>query len=443
MMGLPLDTWRAFCGFPPWHFWQFADGPGSGALVPIDSKCSTLVFEHDWQGSDAAGRASLRESIREAERMLLDYLGYRPSPAYAEATVPWPRLYDAPMSRLRDLDATGRRVAVLAPEGYIQAMGIESLTLIGTATASTPPVPADTLVYSAVFNAALQDTFTITLPIPVGMALTADQVAVYFAAAERFDGEDFSDAVGDHWRIEPVQVSISGGNVIVVGRKWLVGRPILYQNPVATALNPQTATNFVTSLEVYQRTTNGGGTSVATSEATLIYESTDCGQCWGRCCCGGGPPAGSDPAATGLVIARAGIRDATLGSVTPGAATYDPATLTWSSAWCCAGAYCDPDRVTLRYLAGYPLDSDGQFARKLRTMTCQLAGAEAKRRICACRETNERLFDLQQDLTLESTQSERYQVAPEDLSNPFGTRRGHVKAWRTAKELLLRRGIHA
>lgn len=435
MMGLPLDTWRAFCGFPAWHFWQFADGPGNNAIVPIKSECSTLVFEYDWQSSDAAGRTSLRESIREAERMLLDYLGYRVCPTYVEATVDWPRLYDAPMSRLRDLDATGRRVAVLAPEGYIQAMGVEQLTLIGTAT-----VAGATLVYSAVFNPALQDTFTITLPTTV---TDPTQIAVYFAAADRFDGEDFSLAVGDHWRIEPVQVSISAGVVTIVGRKWLVGKPILYQNPAATVLNPQTAANFVTSLEVYQRTTNGGGTSVTTSEATLIYESTDCGPCWGRCCCGGGPPAGSDPAATGLVIARAGIRNATLGQVTPGAATYNPDTGVWSSAWCCSGAYCDPDRVTLRYLAGYPLDSDGQFARKLRTMTCQLAAAEAKRRICACRETNERLFDLQQDLSLEATQSEKYTTTQEMLNNPFGTRRGHVKAWKTASDLFLRRGIHA
>lgn len=434
-MSLPLDTWRAFLGFNPWHFWQFADGPGNNAIVPIDSKCSTLVFEYDWQGSDAAGRASLRDSIAEAERMLAEYLGYRPSPAYAEVTMPWPRYLDASLVRYRDQDATGRRVAVVAPEGYIQAMGIEALTLIGTAT-----VGGGTLVYSAVFNSGLEDTFTITLPTTV---TDPTQIAVYFAAADRFDGETFSSAVGERWRIEPIQVSISGGNVVIVGRKWLVGRPIIYENPAAVMLNPLDATNFVTSLEVYQRTTNGGGTSVATSQATLIYESTDCGPCWGRCCCAGSIPASTDPASTGLVIARAGIRDATLGLITPAAATYDPTTQVWSSNWCCAGAYCDPDRVTLRYLAGYPLDSDGQFARRFRTMTAQLAAAEAKRRICACREQNERLHDLQQDLTLESTQSERYAVAPQDLSNPFGTRRGHVRAWRAAQELILRRGVHA
>jgi hypothetical protein len=433
-MPLPLDSFRAFYGLNPWHFWQFA-GQGVNPIVPVVSKCSGLLFEYDWQGSDAAGRSSLRQAIGEATDALTHYLGYRPSPEYVTETVPWPRLYEAPMGRVRDLDATGRRVAVLASEGYIQAMGVEQLTLIGTATTA----PLGGLVYSAVFNPGLQDTFTITLPTTV---TDPTQIAVYFAAADRFDGEEFSSAVGEHWRIEPIQVSIAGGNVTIVGRKWLVGRPILYENPAATALDPQTAANFVTSLEVYQRTTNGAGNSITTCEATLIYESTDCGLCWGRCCCGTGPPASSDPATTGLVIARAGIRDATLGEITPGAATYDPTTGAWSSSWCCAGSYCDPDRVTLRYLAGFPLEQN-QMARLMRNIMARLAAAEAKRRICACRETNERLFDMQQDLTLESTQSERYAVPPAALGNSFGFRRGHVEAWLMAQDQILRRGIAA
>ncbi len=430
---LPLDTWRAFLGFNPWHYWGFADA-GAGAVVPIESKCSTLVFEYDWQGSDQAGRASIRESIGEAIRILSEYLGYRPAPEYAEVTVPWPRLYHAPMERLRDLDATGRRVAVVAPEGYIQAMGVISRTLIGTATTA----PLGGLVYSALFNPALEDTFTITLPTT---ATDPDQIAVYFAAADRFNGGDFSSAVGERWRVAPVQVGISGGNVVIVGRKWLVGVPILYENPVAGPLRPNIATNFVTSLEVYQETTNGDGTSVTTCQATLTYETNDCGQCWGRCCCQGGAVS-SDPGTVGQVIARAGLRDQQLGLVTPAAAVFDPTTGLWSSAWCCAGAYCDPDRVTLRYRAGFPL-TGGQMDRRYQTIVARLATAELKRRICACREQNERLHDLQVDLTLESTETERYAVAPEDLTNPFGTRRGHVQAWRSAKDLILRRGIAA
>ncbi len=424
-MPLPLDTFRAFLGLPPWHVWGFA-----GGIVPVNSKCSTLTYEYSWQGSDAAGRADVREAINEAENKLRDYLNYRPMPEYVDfALVDWPRPYAANTGRGWDSDATGRRIAVQAPEGYVQAMGIELLTLIGTAT-----VAGGALVYSAAFNPALQDTFTITLPYT---GTNPDEIAVYFSVGDRFDDL----AVGQRWRIEPIQVSISGGNVVIVGRKWLCGVPLLYENPVATALDPTNSTNFVTSLDVYQRTTDGSGNSVTTAQATLVYETGNCGGCWGRCCCSTGTSS-SDPGTVGEVIARAGIRDGTLGLITPAAATYDPTTLAWSSAWCCSASYCDPDRVKLRYLAGWPL-INGQMDRNFQQVVARLAAAELKRRICACREGNEKLHDLQQDLTLESTQSERYAVAQEDLSNPFGTRRGHVQAWRAIRYDILRRGIAA
>jgi hypothetical protein len=423
---LPLDTFRAVLGLPPWHFWQFADS----TIVPIQSKCSTLTYEYDWQGSDAAGRESVRTAIADAEWKMLDYLGYRVAPEYVtDAVVDWPRYYEASLNRGSDWDATYRRIAVAAPEGYVNALGVEQLTLIGSAT-----VAGGTLVYSALFNAGLQDTFTITLPTSV---TDPDQIAVYFSTADRFDDT----TVGQRWRVEPVNVAISGGNVVIKGRKWLVGKPILYQNPVAAVLNPQTAGNFVTSLDVYQRTTNENGNSIDTCQSALIYETNDCGACWGRCCCQTGTTS-SDPGTVGMVIARAGIRDKELGLVTPAAAVYDSSAGTWSSQWCCGVGYCDPDRVKLRYNAGIPL-VNGQIAPRFRDPLVWLAAAELKRRVCTCREQNEKLHDLQQDLTLQATQSERYAPAPEDLSNPFGTRRGHVQAWRSVKYDILRRGISA
>lgn len=428
-MTLPLDTWRQIMGLNPWFFWQFGQSAGPNAIVPINSKCGPLTYEYSWQGSDAAGRDDIRTAIADAQFKLSDYLGYRPMPEYVDfALVDWPRYYEATLTRGYDFDATYRRVAVEAPEGYVQAMGVESLTLIGTAT-----VGGGTLVYSALFS-SLQDTFTITLPTTV---TDTSQIALYFSTADRFDDT----AVGERWRIEPIDVSISGGNVVVKGRKWLVAKPILYQNPVAAMLDPTSAANFVTSLDVYQRTTNGNGNSITTCQATLVYETNDCGACWGRCCCSSGTVS-SDPGTTGEVIARSGIRDVTLGLVTPGAAVYDTSAGTWSSQWCCTQSYCDPDRVKLRYLAGFPLEGR-QMARKFRDPVAWLAAAELKRRICACRETNERLHDLQLDVSYESTQVERYVPSPEDLSNPFGVRKGHIAAWRAVRYEILRRGISA
>jgi hypothetical protein len=191
---------------------------------------------------------------------------------------------------------------------------------------------------------------------------------------------------------------------------------------------------------VYQRTTNGDGLTVDDCQATLVYESRDCGG-WGVGVCNGVTVTTTDPGSIGLVIARAGIRDRRLGLITPAASVYNSITGLWADATCC-NCYSDPDRAVLRYLAGWPLEN-GQMATRWQQVTSMLAAAELKRRICACREVNERLHDLQVDLTLESTQTERFAVAQRDLESPFGTRLGHVLAWKQAQSYILRRGMLA
>jgi hypothetical protein len=420
---LPLDIWRQELGFNPWLFWGLA----GGAIVD-NSKCSGLVREYSWQGSDSAGRDDLRRAIERAEDELFSYLQYRVAPEYVETEpLPWPRFNDASQVRYRDIDATGRRVAMLAPEFHIQAMGIEQLTLIGQATVAAPGA----LVYSDKFGTGFNDTFTITLPTT---ATDPNEIAVYFVAADRFDDT----ATIDRWRIQPVQVSISGGNVTIVGRRWLVVKPILYEAPVLNALDATNAANFVTALDVYQRTTNGNGLTTTTAQATLVYESSDCGG-WGAGYCVGALNGSTDPGTVGEVIARSGIRDRTLGLVTPAAAVYNASSGLWSSAGC-SSCYADPDRVKLRYLAGHPL-AGGQMDRHMQQLVVPFAAAELKRRICACREVNERLHDLQMDMALESTQTERYARSPRDLDNPFGSRLGHIQAWKKARDHILRRGV--
>lgn len=420
-MLLPLDTFRQKLGLHPWHFWGLADN----TLMPINAKCSGLVLQYAWQGSDAAGRDDVREAITRAEEKLREYLGYPVAPQYIEtASLPWPRLGNVGWVRYGDTDATGRRVAMPAPDGYVLALGVEQLSLIGTATSP------GTLVYSDRFGTGFADTFTITLPTS---ATDPDQIAVYFAAADRFDDT----ALGDRWRIAPVEVAISGGNVVITGRRYLLVRPILYERPSLSAIDPTSATNFATSLEIYQRTTNGDGNTVSTSQATLVYESNDCGGWGAGYCCSGATTTTTDPGTVGEVIARAGIRSSELGLVTPAAAVYNTDTATWSQVGCC---YAEPDRVKLRYLAGYPLQNGRMDETFSQAVVC-LAAAELKTRVAACQDVNARLFELQRDLALESTETERYRPDPADLRNPFGTRRGHVQAWRLVQDRILRRGI--
>lgn len=402
---LPLDTWRQALGLHPWHFWQLADS----RVVPVQSKCSTLVYEYDWQGSDAAGRASLRQAIVDAEEKLTRYLGYAPAPRYQAWTVPWPRA--------RELAADGRRVSVTLPEGMIQACGVIDRVLLGTAG----------VVLSDGDGDGLTETFTLTLTVPVDTDPAS--VRVYFSTPERWDDP----AVAEGWRVEPVTATLSGTFLTITGRSWLIVRPVLYEQASGRPLDPGDEAVYAPTLDIYAVTTNGNGQAFSDSQATLLWETRPCGA--GGWCCGM-----SDPGATGYAVARVGIRDAILGLVTPAQAVRDASSGVWMES--CCGGWTDPDRVTVRALAGAALVT-GRMDPALQTIMVRLAAAEAKRRICACRETNEALHDLQIDIALQATETERYQTAPEDLSNPFGTRRGHVQAWRMAKDRIVRRGIAA
>jgi len=420
---LPLDVWRAEIGLNPWLFWGLADNQ----TIIDQSKCSGLLREYSWQGSDTAGRDDLRKAIERAEEKLFSYVGYRVAPQYVETEpLAWPRWSDASQARYRDMDASGRRIAMMAPEFHIQAMGVERLTLEGTATVAAP----GQLVYSDVFGTGFADTFTITMPVT---ATDPSEIAVYFSAADRFDDT----RTFDRWRIEPIQVSIAAGVATIVGRRWLVVRPILYEAPSLNALTPIGTTNFVTSLDVYRRTTSGDGLTLDDCQAVLQFESSDCGG-WGAGWCCNGLSGSTDPGTVGQVIARSGIRDRTLGLITPAAAAYNSTTGEWSSGCC----YAEPDRVKLRYLAGYPLER-GVMAKRWQQVVTMLSSAEVKRRIVACRETNERLHDLQMDMALQATETERYQRSQQDMDNPFGTRLGHIQAWKMARDHILRRGFIA
>lgn len=413
---LPLDIWRAEMGFNPWLFWGLADG----SIILDNSNCSGLIREYSWQGTDAAGRDDLRRAIERAEEELASYLQFRVAPQYVEtAPLPWPRFNDASMVRYTDMDATGRRVAMQAPEFYVQAMGIEQLTSIGTAG----------LIFSTRYGGSLKETWTAQI---ATTATDPDEIAVYFTATDRLSDDM------DRWRIQPVQIAISGGIATITGNTWLLVKPYLYDNPVLNALNPLTlAATFVSAIEVYRRTTNGNGVTTATCQALLEYETSDCGG-WGAGFCCDNLNGSTDPGTTGQVIARAGIRDQALGLITPAQAAYNATTGLWSSGCC----YVEPDRVILRYLAGWPLER-GQMAKQWQQVVTMFAAAELKRRICACRDVNERIHDLQLDMSLQSTQTERYQRTNEDLNNPFGTRLGHIQAWKKASDHIMRRGYSA
>ncbi len=197
---LPLDVWRRLLGFNPWHFWGLVADVGNARLT---SNCADIITEYAWQDVDSAGREEIRQAIIGAEHIARIWASFWPAPVYDEATVAYPRLGDKTAGRLTPIQSDWRRLGVQLPDAHIRALGVEVRTLIGQAT-----VAGGTLVYSDAFTNGVDDTFTITLPIPGGMTgLTADQVAVYFVAADRVDPDDRCPGVwlagGGRWQPLP------------------------------------------------------------------------------------------------------------------------------------------------------------------------------------------------------------------------------------------------
>lgn len=424
-----VEQFRAVLGYHPYHFWGLVN-----STIPVTSACNTLLYEYNWQNTDALGREALREALENAENKMRDYLGYSIAPKYFRETVQWPRFYNPGLVRsAMSSDPSGHYISQRLSNGYVSALGYEQLTLIGNAA----------ITYSDTDGDGLNDKFSVSIATTV---TDPDKIAVYFVSADRLNGE----GVSDRWRISPVTITISGGTVTITGKAWLLVRPILYEGVAVedNPLDPTVAGNFATSLAVYNRTTNPDGETIYNAQASLIWETEPCHGWWCYCGCNGTTvPADSsyDPAAVSIAIGRVGIRDAISGTVTAVTALRNATTGIWSQS---PQYWREPDRVEFRYLAGYPLEhnreatgdsvpsQNGQVDKKWVTAVCRMAAAELPNRLCACDRANSELYNWQFDLSRAAgANDEQYATSEEILNNPFGTRRGHVYAWRTVKHL--------
>jgi hypothetical protein len=416
---LPLYTWFEIIGFHPWHAFGIA---GTGDLA-VNTGCNTLVRRYEWQNSDAVGTKAIEQAIETAESKLTQYLGYSPAPHYVIETLPWPRLADGG-DRWGAAGGDWRWLTVQTTEGQVRAVGVETVAAIS---------PNAAVTYSDEDGDGIDDTFTISAATTI---TDTSQIAAYFSTADRFNGFGSTTALSPRWRVQPITISISGGTVTIRGPKQLCVKPIKYEGVVnigSNGLDPATAGNFVTTLDIYQRYTAIDGQTVTTSQAVITWETRPSHGWW--CCCDGCVSQSSafsgspyDPAAVSQAVARAGIRDARRGLLTPSESSYDATTGIWSSLdWTVCS---QPDRVTLRYLAGWPLGSDGQMQEPFRTIVARLAAAELARPVCGCDAANRELYRWQFDVSQTARGDELFGISQENLNNPLGTRRGHVQAWK-------------
>lgn len=408
---MSLDEWRGLIGFNPWHFWQL-----SNASVPILSACNSIVRQYNWQTAGAAGRTEIARAIQTAEERAKQVLGFWVSPRYEEVTLPFPQYPQTNVFRSGYAGGDARWTSLQLPSAWVQKVGVEQRDLIGA---------NQVLAYTDEDGDGLKETFTFSIATTV---TDANQIACYFSSADRWDGSGIS----ENWRVLPLRISIAGGIATIRGNSWVLVKPELYEGIGRGVIDPADATNFVTTLDIYRRYTYLDGTTNDNSQALLIWETPPYPQ-WAASYTS--LFAGSyDPAAEAYAIARVGIRDAENGIVSVGEAVYTDGT--WSAIPFWGSGYLrPPDRVKVRYLAGFALDTNGKMDHRMSSIIYKLAAAELMQDICACKEANRELYRWQFDLARSSgSNDESYTlISSQDLNNPLGTRRGQVLAYREMK----------
>lgn len=432
---LPLESWRRYYGFSPWHFNNL-----SGDKVKVDG-CDETVKQYAWQSQNRPSREDITRAISDAEDIILRDVGYAIAPHFAvKSDERYPRFFDHTLMRANSSDASSHWASVDVGEGYVRKVGVETWTLLGT--------PAVTLSDSD--SDGVNDTFT-TAPIPTALlGNQIDDIEVYYAAADRLD----SDPAGPQWRIAPVKIRQTGGNLIVTGRSWLITSPIKQQVVSVPNLDVQTAANYVTTLDIYRHYTDPNGTTLDTVPAYFTWETAP----WPRialgCCQADSLPFNTqayDPEAIATMLCRANVRDdGKLGKVYMGAAQFDVNTGLWSGiAW---GSCRPPDRVTIRYQAGYPLSGGiytgatlqaGQVDERWVRIVSRLSASLLGRPIEACGVANRLLSDMQFDVARSSgAADEAYGLTTKTLLEcPYGTRRGALLAWKEMERMFLAQGI--
>lgn len=179
----------------------------------------------------------------------------------------------------------------------------------------------------------------------------------------------------------PATVSIVGGVATFRGRAWTMARPLKYAAANGAPLDPSDTTNFLSSIAIYQRTFS----------ATPFLAGASCG----CSACGGAITGTVQSAATGLV--------------------------------CLSSCACWGDQVAITYTAGL----DWSLSSGWQTALARLTAAELGAPVCACEDVNRELYRWQKDMALTGKSDEQYgAISAGDLSNPLGTRRGAIAAYR-------------
>lgn len=401
---LPLAEFAKLMGINPVHF----AGATAGSVMPLRNACSDVWWRYSWQYADHVSHADLAQQIATSEAEIADQLGWWPAPIWIEEEIPWPEHHRPEVLSYSIRDPASQRKGLIVSKKKVIAPGQRATTAIETGASVT---------YTDEDSDGFSETATITAATTV---TDAREIKIYHAG----------ESADPRWEIRPTwSKTISGGTVTITAPSWLFIDPqVLGRYPSdansgqAIDLDTDFATNTVDEIDVYReyndRTAAG---------CQLIWERDRVAS-----------EALGDISTPLTQNGTFSIRDAERGIVVPVPATYDSDDGQWDYNPTWSGGR-EPDRVIVYYYAG-ARSGDYLAGRDTEPMPLEwaetiawLATARIERAFCQCSNVNSIRERLRRDLA--ETTPERSVFLPQNvISNPFGTRRGEVEAWRRVSD---------
>lgn len=408
---LSLGRYAQILGIVPVFFWQAYTPSLDVFPLPLQSG-DKIWYQHAWQSADKVSREDLMWAIFDAEQQIADWLGYWPCPRWIDDEVhSYPRHYNR-QAYGNGYNVRGQFKSIPLKYGKLIEAGQRATTLIDTATNGD-----STLIYSDDDGDGFYETATVT-------ATTALTDACELKVYQVNKGGD------QRWEIRPWRKkTVSGGTITFVFDSWLFINPNLFEAyPAAVTGNSpidiSDVTNYVTEVEVRREYNDTTAISAQFywERAPYFILGGVCGSCGGVGC-----GACNLTTQDGCIH----IRDVDRGIAVPTPASYSSDSAAWSmSTW----SECrEPDQVKVWYRAG------DQSQEYLRGTVCDplphlwaraiayLATARLERSFCGQSNATRMAEELQIDLS--AGQPLSFNVSPDALGNPFGTRRGEVQAW--------------
>lgn len=404
---LSLDRWARIMNINPVHF--------SGAYATVwprdKGACTDSWMQHSWQSNQLLSREDVAREIALAEDSIANVIGYWPAPKYVpDENLTFPKHYRKGLER-GFYDISGNPHAFSLSKKRLVKLGRRVITTLSSAVA---------VAYTTEDSDSYDETATITATVDEDIPITELRIAYPGRGADE-----------TYFIRDPKSVSRSGTTVtFVYARYQMIDADLWEAYPTDTSdpqqVNLDLVPSVLSTVDIVRDVIDG---TLPCATFKWTNRSSSCGVCGGAGC--------SQCTQTGCCL----IENEKLSLVRPWPATYSTETKTWTYA---NPDYSqDPDSVNISYQSGQIADRyklgfvydplDEILARSIAWLaTARLSS------VCGCLNIQEEKDDLRRDITT-STRGAQFTRIPDKsdvYTNPFGTRRGEVRAWQTVRQLV-------